>query len=58
VQSRGERCIAEWLTAQGLAYRYDAKFRIIAEFQIRPDFYLPELDVNWARAGAGRTAIA
>ena len=45
VQSRGERCIAEWLTAQGLAYRYDAKFRIIAEFQIRPDFYLPELDV-------------
>ena len=45
VQSKGERCIAEWLTAQGLAYRYDAKFRIIAEFQIRPDFYLPELDV-------------
>ena len=29
----------------GLAYRYDAKFRIIGEFQIRPDFYLPELDV-------------
>ena len=25
--------------------RYDAKFRIIGEFQIRPDFYLPELDV-------------
>ena len=45
VQSKGERCIAEWLTAQGLAYRYDAKFRIIGEFQIRPDFYLPELDV-------------
>ncbi len=45
VQSGGERRIAEWLTAQGIAYRYDAKFRIIAEFQIRPDFYLPELDV-------------
>ncbi len=26
-------------------YRYDAKCRIIGEFQIRPDFYLPELDV-------------
>jgi hypothetical protein len=45
VQSIGERRIAEWLTAQGIAYRYDAKFRIIGEFQIRPDFYLPELDV-------------
>ena len=45
VQSEGERRIAEWLAARGLAYRYDAKFRIIGEFQIRPDFYLPELDV-------------
>jgi hypothetical protein len=45
VQSDGERRIAEWLTAHGLTYRYDAKFRIIGEFQIRPDFYLPELDV-------------
>ncbi len=45
VQSEGERRIAEWLTAHGIAYRYDAKFRIIGEFQIRPDFYLPELDV-------------
>jgi hypothetical protein len=45
VQSEGERRIADWLTARGIAYRYDAKFRIIAEFQIRPDFYLPELDV-------------
>lgn len=45
VQSEGERRIADWLTAQGIAYRYDAKFRIIGEFQIRPDFYLPELDV-------------
>lgn len=46
VQSEGERRIAEWLTAHGLAYRYDAKYRIIGEFQIRPDFYLPELDVH------------
>lgn len=45
VQSEGERRIADWLTAHGFAYRYDAKFRIIAEFQIRPDFYLHELDV-------------
>jgi hypothetical protein len=45
VQSAGERRIAEWLTAHGLVYRYDAKYRIIGEFQIRPDFYLPELDV-------------
>lgn len=45
VQSEGERRIAEWLTAHGIGYRYDAKFRIIGEFQIRPDFYLPELDV-------------
>ena len=45
VQSQGERRIAEWLTANGLAYRYDSKYRIIAEFQIRPDFYLPELDI-------------
>ena len=45
VQSEGERRIADWLTTHGFVYRYDAKFRIIAEFQIRPDFYLPELDV-------------
>lgn len=45
VQSAGERKIAEWLTAHGIAYRYDSKFRIIGEFQIRPDFYLPELDI-------------
>jgi len=45
VQSEGERRIADWLTVHGITYRYDAKFRIIAEFQIRPDFYLPELDV-------------
>ncbi len=45
VQSEGERRIAEWLTEHGLTYRYDSKFRIIGEFQIRPDFYLPEVDV-------------
>ena len=45
VQSEGERRIAEWLTAHGLSYRYDAKYRIIGEFQIRPDFYLPEVDL-------------
>lgn len=45
VQSQGERRISEWLSTHGLAYRYDGKFRIIGEFQIRPDFYLPELDL-------------
>ncbi|MFO7870960.1 MAG: hypothetical protein R6V03_05955 [Kiritimatiellia bacterium] len=45
VQSEGEKRIAEWLTARGLIYRYDNKYRIIGEFQIRLNFYLPELDV-------------
>jgi len=45
VQSRGERRIAEWLAAQGIAYRYDERFRIIDGYAIRPDFYLPEYDV-------------
>ena len=36
--------LLEGLTSKGIAYRYDAKYRIIAEFQIRPDFYLPHLD--------------
>ena len=45
VQSKGEQKIAEWLTVHGLTYRYDTKYRIIGEFQIRPDFYLPEIDV-------------
>ena len=45
VQSGGEKKIAGWLTGKGIAYRYDSKYRIIAEFQIRPDFYLPELDL-------------
>jgi hypothetical protein len=45
VQSGGERRIAEWLSLHGIAYRYDAKYRIIGEFQIRPDFYLPEFDL-------------
>ncbi|MBA4388376.1 MAG: hypothetical protein C0404_10370 [Verrucomicrobia bacterium] len=45
VQSDGERIIAEWLTAHGIAYRYDERFRILEGHAIRPDFYLPELDV-------------
>lgn len=45
VQSDGERRIAEWLAANHIAYRYDARLRIIEGFQIRPDFYLPEYDV-------------
>jgi hypothetical protein len=45
VQSDGERRIAEWLAAHTIAYRYDARLRLIEGFQIRPDFYLPEYDV-------------
>lgn len=45
VQSDGERLIADWLSARGLAYRYDERFRILNGHAIRPDFYLPELDI-------------
>ncbi len=45
VQSDGERIIADELTAMGLVFRYDNRFRIIKGYAIRPDFYLPELDV-------------
>ena len=45
VQSDGERLIADWLAAHHIAYRYDERFRILAGHAIRPDFYLPELDV-------------
>jgi hypothetical protein len=45
VQSRGERLIAEWLSQQRLAYRYDERLRLVQGFAIRPDFYLPEHDV-------------
>ena len=45
VQSEGERLIAEALAALGLVFRYDNRFRIIKGYAIRPDFYLPELDL-------------
>lgn len=45
VQSDGERIVAEELAAMGLTFRYDNRFRIIKGYAIRPDFYLPELDV-------------
>ena len=45
VQSRGERMIADWLHEKGIRFHHDMKFRILSEFQIRPDFYLPELDL-------------
>jgi len=44
VQSEGERRIADWLTAQGIAYRYDDKFQLIQGYAVRPDFYLPAAD--------------
>ena len=45
MQSEGERIIAEWLSAHGIAYRYDNRFRIIKGYAIRPDFYLPGHDL-------------
>lgn len=45
VQSEGERLIADYLTREGIAYRYDERFRILDGYAIRPDFYLPEFDV-------------
>jgi hypothetical protein len=45
VQSDGERLIADWFSMCGIAYRYDERFRILGGHAIRPDFYLPELDV-------------
>lgn len=45
VQSDGERLIADWLAAHNLAYRYDERYRILSGHAVRPDFYLPELDL-------------
>jgi hypothetical protein len=45
VQSEGERRIADWLAANSIAYRYDERFRILSGHAVRPDFYLPELDL-------------
>lgn len=45
VQSDGERRIADYLRANGITFRYDERFRILNGYAIRPDFYLPELDV-------------
>ena len=45
VQSDGERLIADWLSAHNIAFRYDERFRILSGHAVRPDFYLPELDV-------------
>lgn len=45
VQSGGEKAIADWLAAHDIACRYDDRLRILEGRQVRPDFYLPELDV-------------
>lgn len=45
VQSDGERLICEILSAEGIGYRYDERFRILDGYAIRPDFYLPQFDV-------------
>ncbi len=45
VQSDGERKICEWLNKNNIKYRYDERFRILADYAVRPDFYLPEFDI-------------
>jgi hypothetical protein len=45
VQSDGERLIADWLTARHIVFRYDERYRILSGHAVRPDFYLPELDL-------------
>jgi hypothetical protein len=45
VQSDGEKRIAECLADMKIPYRYDERFRILEGYAIRPDFYLPEVDV-------------
>jgi hypothetical protein len=45
VQSGGEKAIADWLARNNIAYRYDDRLRILEGRQVRPDFYLPELDI-------------
>lgn len=38
--------IAEILSSVTIHYHYDERFRILDGYAIRPDFYLPEYDVN------------
>ena len=45
VQSDGERIIADFLERHDIAYRYDERLQIVDGYAIRPDFYLPELDL-------------
>ncbi len=45
VQSHGERIIAEFLSANSIAFRYDERIRMLEGMAVRPDFYLPEFDV-------------
>ena len=45
VQSLGEKRIADWLAAHGIAYEYDERFRIVEDTEVRPDFYLREFDL-------------
>jgi hypothetical protein len=45
VQSIGEKRIAEFLEAEGIAFTYDERYRIAGDAVVRPDFYLPEFDL-------------
>ena len=45
VQSEGERLIADWLADHQITFRYDERYRILSGYAVRPDFYLPELDL-------------
>lgn len=45
VQSKGEKRIGDWLNANHIAYVYDERITVAGDFQMRPDFYLPEFDI-------------
>ncbi len=60
VRSRGEQIIADWFFYNGVAYEYEAPYRVdtadAQHRQYRPDFYLPGPDVyleHWALDARG-----
>jgi DNA helicase-4 len=61
VKSNSEALIANWLTANGIAWQYEEKYEHKTSnpeySQYRPDFYLPEHQVyieHWAQSKEGR----
>lgn len=65
VKSRGELCIANFLYFSGIKFKYEANLRNITnseiiDFEINPDFYLPDYDVwieHWGVDKNGRVSF-